>query len=122
NATVAAESLGLGAVYIGAIRNKSAEVAAELGLPPHVFPLFGMAVGRPDPEQPADIKPRLPQEAVLFREQYAWTDDRHAAAKSYDERIRAFQREQGMAELDWTVQAVNRTAGWQSLAGRHVLR
>ena len=27
-----------------------------------------------------------------------------------------------MAEQDWTVQAVNRTAGPQSMAGRHVLR
>jgi nitroreductase len=121
NATIAAESMGLGAVYIGAIRNDPAGVAAELGLPPHVFPLFGMAVGRPDPDHPADVKPRLPQEAVLFREQYAWTDRHHAAATSYDEKIRSFQREQGMAELDWTVQAVNRTAGWKSLAGRHVL-
>jgi nitroreductase len=34
NAMVALESLGLGAVFIGALRNKPAEVAAELGLPP----------------------------------------------------------------------------------------
>lgn len=122
NATVALESLGLGAVYIGAMRNKPAEVAAELGLPPNVFALFGMAVGRPDPATPADVKPRLPQDAVLFREQYAWTDDHHAAAESYNPRIRAFQREQGMPEQDWTVQAVTRTASWESLAGRHVLR
>lgn len=27
-----------------------------------------------------------------------------------------------MPEQDWTVQAVNRTAGWKSLAGRHVLK
>jgi nitroreductase len=122
NATVALESLGLGAVYVGAIRNKPAEVAAELGLPPHVFPLFGMAIGRPDPAVESGVKPRLPQEAVLFREQYAWSADHHAAVESYNPRIRAFQREQGMVEQDWTVQAVNRTAGPESLAGRHVLR
>lgn len=122
NATVALESLGLGAVYIGAMRNEPAAVAAELGLPPHVFALFGMAIGRPDPAVPAEVKPRLPQDTVLFREQYAWTDDHHAAAERYNPRIRAFQREQNMPEQDWTVQAVNRTADWKSLAGRHVLK
>jgi nitroreductase len=66
NAVVALESLGLGAVYIGGIRNRPAEVAAELGLPPRVFALFGLVVGRPDPARPAAVKPRLPQSAVLF--------------------------------------------------------
>jgi nitroreductase len=122
NAVVALESLGLGSVYTGGIRNRPAEVAAELGLPPHVFPLFGLAVGRPDPDRPAEIKPRLPQAAVLFREQYAWGDAQRAAVDAYNPRIRAFQREQGMVEQDWTVQAGNRTRGPESMVGRHVLR
>ncbi len=49
NAVVALESLGLGAVYVGAIRNKPEQVAAELGLPPRVMPVFGLAVGYPRP-------------------------------------------------------------------------
>lgn len=122
NAVVALESLGLGTVFIGGIRNRPAEVAAELGLPPRVFPLVGLVVGRPDPARPAAVKPRLPQEAVLFREQYAWTERQRAAAEGYNPRIRAFQREQGMAEKDWTVQARERTRGPASMAGRHVLR
>jgi nitroreductase len=122
NAVVALESLGLGAVHIGGIRNHPAAVAAELDLPPRVFALFGLAVGRPDSQRPAAIKPRLPQASVLFREQYGWTDDHRAAAHSYDERLRAFQREQGMTEKDWTLQARERTRGPQSMAGRHVLR
>ena len=122
NATVALESLGLGAVYIGGIRNRPKEVAAELNLPPGVFALFGHAIGHPDPERPAAVKPRLPQSAVLFREQYAWTDAQQSAAYSYDSRIRAFQREQGMVEKDWTIQARERTRGPSSMAGRHVLR
>jgi len=122
NATVALESLGLGAVYIGGIRNRPKEVAAELNLPPRVFALFGHAIGHPDPERPAAVKPRLPQSAVLFREQYAWTDAQETAAYSYDSRIRAFQREQGMVEKDWTIQARERTRGPSSMAGRHVLR
>lgn len=122
NAVVALESLGLGSVFIGGIRNNPAEVAHELNLPPRVFPLVGLAIGRPDPARPASVKPRLPQESVLFREQYAWTPDHRMAAKAYDPRIRAFQREQGMPEKDWTLQARERTRGPSSMAGRHVLR
>ena len=48
SAAIALESLGLGFVYIGAMRNHPEEVAAELGLPPHVMALFGMCVGYPD--------------------------------------------------------------------------
>ncbi|HMP42460.1 MAG TPA: NADPH-dependent oxidoreductase, partial [Roseiflexaceae bacterium] len=70
NAVVAAESLGLGTVYIGGIRNRPLDVAAELNLPPRVFPVFGLCVGWPDPERPAVPKPRLPQAAVLHHESY----------------------------------------------------
>jgi len=121
NAVVALESLGLGTCYIGAIRNKPAEVAAELGLPPRSFALFGLTVGHPDPALPAAVKPRLPQEAVLFRETYG-----EAAAPAplaaYDARLRTFQREQAMVERDWTEQASQRVRGAGSLAGRDVLR
>jgi nitroreductase len=122
NAVLALESLGLGAVYIGGIRNRPVEVAAELDLPPRVFALFGLAVGHPDPRRPTAVKPRLPQASVLFRERYRWTDAHQDAAESYDVRIRAFQREQGMAEKDWTQQSRDRTRGPKSMAGRHVLR
>ena len=122
NAVVALESLGLGTVYTGGIRNHPLEVAAELSLPPRVFPLFGLAVGWPDPERPAAVKPRLPQTSVLFREAYGWGEAHHAAAAAYNPRIRAFQREQGMPEKDWTLQARERTRGPSSMAGRHVLK
>ena len=65
NAVVAAESLGLGTVFVGAIRNHPDKVAAELGLPPHAVATFGLAVGVPDPTESAGIKPRLPQAAVV---------------------------------------------------------
>ena len=57
NALVAAESLGLGTVYVGALRNHPAEVAAELGLPPNAFAAFGLAVGHPDPAVPPRSSP-----------------------------------------------------------------
>jgi FMN reductase (NADPH) len=71
NAAVAAESLGLGIVYIGGIRNRIAEVSELLKLPDRVLPLFGMCVGWPD--QAPTTRPRLPAEAVVHAEEY--TDD-----------------------------------------------
>lgn len=122
NAVVALEALGLGGVYIGGIRNHPAEVADELGLPPRVFPLVGLSVGHPDPARLAAIKPRLTQDAVLYRERYKWSDARRNAAQRYDARLRSFQGEHGMPEVDWTALALRRTSGPRAMAGRDRLR
>ena len=73
NATLAAESLGLGICCIGGIRNQSQAVIDLLGLPRLVFPMCGMTLGWP--ERAPRIRPRLPLEAVLHWEQYQ-PDDR----------------------------------------------
>ena len=122
NAALALESLGLGCCYIGGMRNHAVEVAAELGLPQHVFALFGMTIGRPDPARLPVVKPRLPQDAILFREQYQWSEAQQAAIALYNERMRAFQRSQGMTEQDWTVQSAKRVRDARALTGRDVLR
>lgn len=122
NAMTAFDSLGLGACYIGGLRNRPAGVAAELGLPPLTFALFGMTVGVPDPARPAEVKPRLPQEVVLMRERYAWNEEQRAAIAGYNERLRAFQRATAMKEQDWTAQATRRVADAKALTGRHILR
>jgi nitroreductase len=62
------------------------EVAAELGLPPKVFALFGLCVGCPDPAAPTGIKPRLAQPAVLHREQYS-LDAQRDAIRHYNARL-----------------------------------
>jgi nitroreductase len=120
NAVVAAESLGLGVVFVGAIRNHPEEVAAELGLPQHAIAAFGMAVGVPDPTEQAGIKPRLPQLAVLHRERY---DDVSADAhlSSYDERLNGYYARYDLAG-DWSERVLKRLAGPHSLSGRHRLR
>jgi FMN reductase [NAD(P)H] len=66
NATVAAESLGLGTVDIGYIRFNSLEVTKELNLPKYAIPLIGLCVGYPDDDP--GLKPRLPAKAVCFEE------------------------------------------------------
>lgn len=120
NAVVALESLGLGACYIGAIRNKPEAVAAELRLPPKAVALFGLTVGYPDPAVRTGVKPRLAASVVLHREHYAAPAADDVAA--YDERLQAFQADQGMTRQPWSVQASNRVRGPEALSGRDRLR
>ncbi|GAB3847078.1 nitroreductase family protein [Nesterenkonia populi] len=70
NALVAAESLGLGGVFLGSVRNDSGQLAQVLELPQDVIPFVGMELGHPDPQEEAGIKPRLPQESFLHFETY----------------------------------------------------
>ncbi|THV30302.1 NADPH-dependent oxidoreductase [Glycomyces paridis] len=120
NAVVAAESLGLGTVFVGAIRNRPLEVAEELGLPAHAVAAFGLAVGEPDPSERADVKPRLPREAVLHRERYdAAAADAHLPV--YDERLRAYNTRFGLPGT-WTDRILARLKGPESMGGRHALR
>jgi nitroreductase len=121
NAAIVLESLGLGFVYIGGMRNHPEEVAATLGLPQHVMALFGMCVGYPDPDKPADIKPRLPMAAVLHREQYS-PAAHVATVAAYDACLVEFQREQGMRETPWTELATNRVRDAAALNGRDRIR
>lgn len=121
NALVAAESLGLGTVYIGALRNHPAKVAAELGLPARGYAVFGLVIGHPDPARPTAVKPRLPQEAVLHRERYS-IDAQHAAIARHDEHTLAFRREQSLDRQTWSDLVTDRLGTVASLKGRHVLR
>lgn len=120
NAAVAAESLGLGTVYIGGLRNKPEEVAATVGLPANSAAVFGLVVGWPDEAQPAMIKPRLPQAAVLHREAYVL--DRRAAWRAYDETSRAFQQSQGQSVTGWIAQQLARGRSAAALNGRDRLK
>ena len=121
NAVVALETLGLGSCYVGAIRNKPEEVAAELGLTPKIFPVFGLTIGYPDPAFATGIKPRLPQRAVLHHEQYSPAPQSEAIVR-YDEKLSEFQREQGMDVIGWTGRTIPRLKTAQSLAGRDRMR
>jgi nitroreductase len=120
NCFIALESLGLGACYIGAMRNHPKEVAEELALPPAAFVVFGMTIGYPDPEVATGVKPRLPQSVVLHRERYALPSAADVAR--YDETLRDFRLDQLMSDIAWSQQATRRVRGPESLMGRHVLR
>lgn len=90
NAVVAAESMGLGICYIGAVRNDPQVVADLLELPDHVYPVFGMCIGVP--AQDPEVKPRLPIEAVLKDEVYGSGPDDAEVIDRYDEVMRDYYR------------------------------
>ena len=118
NGAAAAESLGLGMVYIGGMRNHPEEVAALLELPPEVFAVFGMCVGTPDPAHPAEVKPRPPQTVVLHHERYR-QDVQDAGIEAYNQAMAHFYDEQKMnVRGTWAVHSAKRIAGPESLSGR----
>jgi nitroreductase len=121
NALVAAESLGLGAVYIGAVRNNAEETAAVLKLPPRAYAMVGLAVGRPDPSVASDVKPRLPQPAILHRDVYSVEDEEEVLVRA-DRHTLAFRREQRLEPKPWTTLALERLHSIAALKGRHLLR
>ena len=118
NAVIAAESLGLGTVYIGAMRNQPEAVAAELGLPKQVFAVFGLCVGYPDLSHPIAVKPRLAQEAVLHRETYG-LEKQDNVVEDYNRIMSEFYQDQKMNVAgDWSQHSIDRVANAESLRSR----
>ncbi len=107
NAALAAESLGLGQVMIGGIRDNPRDVIKLLALPEAVFAVSGMCLGFPNvtPNQ----RPRLPLAEVLHREHYQ-SAGRSGRLAAYDENIRMARtyRQKDGSVKGWTeVMAVN---------------
>lgn len=100
NAVIAAESLGLGIVYIGAMRNNAKEISVLLNLPDYSYVVFGMAVGKPDPTEVSRIRPRLSQNAVLHYNGYnkdRWLDE----VTVYEKAFLEFREEIGLKNKSW---------------------
>ncbi|TDR87233.1 NADPH-dependent oxidoreductase [Enterovirga rhinocerotis] len=118
NAVVAAESLGLSTLYIGALRNDPEGVATALGLPPGAMGVFGLCVGYADRDVPAGIRPRLPQAAVFHDERYDAGVDADLLA-SYDATFEGSRHGGGGS---WTDRVRNRLGRISQLAGRDGLK
>jgi len=117
NATVAAESLGLSCVYIGALRNNPQEVARIVGLPPGAFGVFGMCVGYASPTAANEVKPRLPQAVVVHHDVYDSAEEgAHRAA--YDHLMGAFSARNDMAADTWTKRVIGRMGKIGAMGGR----
>ena len=94
---VAAESLGLGIVPIGGIRQNPEEVIELLGLPKYTFPMVGLVVGYPAEE--SHKKPRVPVNSFKHNESY----DIKAVEDSinvYDEQMDEYLKKIGRAEQE----------------------
>jgi nitroreductase len=114
----AAESLGIGICYIGALRNDPYAIREILGLPEGTFAVFGLCLGWPSDDCTAEIKPRLKPAAVWHEEQYNRTPD----VAEYLPRMSWFYEEQGMkGDVTWTMRS-GRRANESSLTGREVLK
>lgn len=113
----AAEALGYGICYIGALRNHPDKIKNLLNLPEKTFGVFGLCIGRPAENAPASIKPKLAQDQIWFRDQYPITLD----SSDYDGRMAEFFAQQGMShEETWAAKSGKRVmiAG---LSGRETL-
>jgi nitroreductase len=113
----AAESLGYGICYIGALRNHPEKVKDLLNLPAMTFGVFGLCIGVPAENARAEIKPKLGQDEMWFRETYPDTVD----SSEYDTRMVEYFSNQGMANDEtWSAKSGKRvqTSG---LSGREKL-
>jgi nitroreductase len=121
NAVVAAESLGLSTVYIGAMRNDVERAAKLLALPSGVVCVFGLCVGYPKPGAESSVKPRLAQPAVLFHERYdASREEEHR--KAYDAALARFSKAHEMSQYTWTERVLNRMGPIKAMSGREKLK
>ncbi len=108
----AAETLGIGTCYIGALRNHPEKVKELLNLPHLTFGTFGLCLGYPHESESGKIKPRLVQDAVWFKEQY----DQSVSVSEYDLRMEPFFASRKM-ETTWSMQTGKRL-GMAYMAGR----
>ena len=117
NLMLAAESEGLGGVFIGGIRNNPQTVADCLELPALVYPVFGLCLGWPAERN--EVKPRLPVDAVLHENRYD-ADRIPADVDAYDERMSRYyaERSQAAKQTDWSRQSA---AALQGKKREHML-
>lgn len=96
NVMLAAESAGLGGVFIGGIRNAPDTVVERLQLPFQVAPVFGMCIGWPAEDN--EVKPRMPVEMVLHQDRYS--DPSPGQVEAYDDTMAEYYASRGSRRRD----------------------
>lgn len=109
NCLLAAESMGLGGVYIGGLRNNAKHVDELLGLPQNSAILFGMCLGHPD--QDPEVKPRLPANVVVHENQYQALD--LGDIENYDQTMHDYyaNRSSNQKQSTWSQEVTTKLAG-----------
>jgi nitroreductase len=109
NCLLAAESMGLGGVYIGGIRNHAEQVDTVLELPQNTAVMFGLCLGHPD--QDTQIKPRLPAQVIMHENQYQplCLD----AIKNYDAKMQHYytNRSSNQKQSTWSLDTTTKLSG-----------
>ena len=70
NVTLAAEAMGLGSVLLGLAPLRADTISELFTIPDRVFPVVGMCLGYPDPEENTEIRPRFPLKFSTFEDAY----------------------------------------------------
>ncbi|NOH71565.1 oxygen-insensitive NADPH nitroreductase [Vibrio pectenicida] len=109
NCLLAAESLGLGGVYIGGLRNSASEVDELLELPQHCAVLFGLCLGHPD--QNPQIKPRLPAKVIMHQNSYQALN--LSGIDSYDRKMQDYyaSRSSNQKQSTWSQEVTTKLVG-----------
>ena len=81
NVVVAAESMGLGTVYLGSILADPRSVVKVLQLPELTFPIVGLLVGHPDQE------PRMPLSVLTAKNTYPHVESYTETLADYDREV-----------------------------------
>ncbi len=110
NMMLAAESAGLGGVFIGGIRNQPDIVSQCLKLPEHVYPVFGLCLGWPADKQA--VKPRFPLETILHQDSYQ-TDRVANNIDEYDQQMNDYYsaRQTNVKTTNWSLQTASAIQG-----------
>lgn len=88
NVVIAAESMGLGTVYLGSILNDSEKICELLKLPELTFPVIGLGLGYPN--QNPQLKPRMEMGLRVFENAYTVFESYLDEIKEYDEEMRTY--------------------------------
>ena len=82
--------------------------------------VFGLCVGYATEQSVGEVKPRLPQEAVLFHETYQITDEQDLR-KAYDARMATFSKRHEMQHDSWTQRVIRRMQSVETVRKRALL-
>lgn len=88
NVVNAAETIGLGTVYLGSILNDSSRTIKLLNLPNRTFPALGLGFGYPNQEP--QLKPRMDMKLRMFENNYKCFDNYSEIIKEYDEIMQTY--------------------------------
>ena len=115
NVVVAAESMGLGTVYLGSILADPRSVVQALKLPELTFPIVGLLVGHSDQEP--GRKPRLPLSVMTARNTYPRVESYAELLADYDREVTEYYDLRSGSRLESFTHLVGTSIG---VGGAHV--